>query len=261
MPRLVPVLVLVVLAACAPRSSPESSEAPSEGLPSVDTRADKPAPASPSPRPEKHDKKEERATERRPSGRRVLVTRVIDGDTIEVRLGGRIVDIRLIGVDTPETVAPGQPVACYGPEASRFTGRALEGSRVRLTYDAERRDRYGRTLAYAFRGGRMFNMALVSRGFATVEIYPPNDRYAPRLYAAERSARARGKGLWHACRDGGGQNKPKTSGGCDRSYPAVCIPPPPPDLDCDDVKAHRFRVRGSDPHYFDGDRDGVGCET
>ena len=77
------------------------------------------------------------------------VTRVVDGDTIEVRLGGRVEDVRLIGVDTPETVKPDTPVQCFGPRASHFTQRRLDGRRVRLVFGAERRDVYGRLLAYS----------------------------------------------------------------------------------------------------------------
>ena len=78
------------------------------------------------------------------------VTRVVDGDTIEVRLDGRIEKIRLIGIDTPESVKPGTPVECYAKAASAQTDRLLEGRRVRLEFDAERRDRYGRLLAYVY---------------------------------------------------------------------------------------------------------------
>jgi endonuclease YncB( thermonuclease family) len=76
--------------------------------------------------------------------------RVVDGDTFEARIGGEVEDVRLIGVDTPETVKPGTPVQCFGPRASRFAHELLEGRRVRLVFGAERRDAYGRLLAYAY---------------------------------------------------------------------------------------------------------------
>lgn len=81
------------------------------------------------------------------------VTRVVDGDTVEVRFRGRTIDVRLIGIDTPETVDPTQPVGCYGKAASNFTTARLSGERVRLEFDVERTDRYGRTLAYVWIGG------------------------------------------------------------------------------------------------------------
>ena len=105
------------------------------------------------------------------------VTRVIDGDTIEVALDNEIVAVRLIGIDTPETVNPTEPVECYGPAASRFTTSALEGRPVRLEFDVERLDRYGRTLAYVWLDSELFNETLVARGFAQVTTYPPNVRY------------------------------------------------------------------------------------
>jgi len=94
------------------------------------------------------------------------VTRVIDGDTVEVRYKGSIIDVRLIGIDTPETVAPGEPVECYGPAASRFTEQHLDRKRVLLEFDVERTDQYGRTLAYVWLGDELFNQTLVARGFA-----------------------------------------------------------------------------------------------
>jgi micrococcal nuclease len=143
-----------------------------------------------------------------------LVTRVVDGDTIEVRLGGREEDVRLIGVDTPETVKPGTPVQCFGERASHFTKRRLTGRRVRLVFGVERRDVYGRLLAYVYlaqgtfagpmhgqspQRGRLFNATLVRRGLARTLTIPPNDRFAPRFRRLELRAARVGRGLWGAC--------------------------------------------------------------
>lgn len=128
------------------------------------------------------------------------VTRVVDGDTAHVAYRGGDVTIRFIGVDTPETVAPGQPIECYGPESSAFTTRQLSGVRVRLEFDVDRIDPYGRTLAYLWMpDGSMFNETLVRDGFATVATYPPDTRYVVRFQAAQREARAANRGLWGAC--------------------------------------------------------------
>ena len=194
------------------------------------------------------------------------MTHAVDGDTVYVRLRrGPTLDVRLIGIDTPETVAPGEPVGCYGPQASRFTHARLDGNRVRLRFDVERRDLYGRTLAYVFSRGRLFNRVLVARGFARVDTFPPDVRYESRFEAAERRARAHRIGLWRACSGshaGGGHAGPASGGRrCDPSYPTVCIPPLPPDLDCSDIRFRRFTVRPPDDQNFDGDHDGVGCET
>lgn len=92
-----------------------------------------------------------------------LVERVVDGDTIIVEGVGRV---SLIGVDTPETVHPNRPVEFFGKEASAFTKRLLEGKRVRLEYDQERQDRYGRTLAYVYLSdGTFVNAEIVRRGY------------------------------------------------------------------------------------------------
>jgi micrococcal nuclease len=128
------------------------------------------------------------------------VSRVVDGDTIEVRLGGRSEDVRLIGVDTPETVKPDTPVQCFGERASHFTKSRLTGRRVRLVFGVERRDIYGRLLAYVYLGGRFYNPILARRGLARSLTIPPNDRFAPRIRRLELAAARAGRGLWGACR-------------------------------------------------------------
>ena len=134
-----------------------------------------------------------------PASAVVRVARVIDGDTIEVRLGGREEDVRLIGVDTPETVKPDTPVQCFGERASHYTKRRLTGQRVRLVFGVERRDVYGRLLAYVYLRGRFFNPTLVRRGLARSLTIPPNDRFAPRFRHLELTAARAGRGLWGAC--------------------------------------------------------------
>jgi micrococcal nuclease len=134
-----------------------------------------------------------------PTSALALVTRVVDGDTIEARIGGEVEDVRLIGVDTPETVEPGEPVQCFGPRASDFTHRQLEGRRVRLVFGVERRDAYGRLLAYAYLRDRLFNAALLRRGLARSLTIPPNDRFAARFKRLELAAARAGRGLWGAC--------------------------------------------------------------
>jgi micrococcal nuclease len=181
-----------------------------------------------------------------------LVTRVVDGDTVEVDFEGRTITVRLFGIDTPESVAPGQPVQCFAIAASSYTTDRLEGERVRLQFDVERIDPYGRTLAYVWLGGELYNETLVRAGYAFVTTYPPNVRYVDRFRAAQREARSADRGVWDRC---------VHEGACDPAYPDGCIPPPPPDLDCSDIDQRRFTVLPPDPHNFDGDRNGVGCES
>ena len=127
------------------------------------------------------------------------VERVIDGDTIEVDLDGTNENVRYIGVDTPETVKPGTPIQCFGPEASERNHELVEDRTVRLEFDRERRDAYGRLLAYVFVGDRFINAALVRGGYARTLEFPPNTSRAGEF--AELAARAgeAGRGLWGAC--------------------------------------------------------------
>ncbi len=127
------------------------------------------------------------------------VVRAIDGDTIEVRLDGEAEDVRYIGVDTPETVKPGTPVQCFGPRAHRFNARLVTGQRVRLDFDAERRDVYGRLLAYVHLGHRFVNAELVRRGLARTLEIAPNTSFARRFKRLQIAAARAGRGLWGAC--------------------------------------------------------------
>ena len=129
----------------------------------------------------------------------VPVVDVVDGDTIEVVLDGVTEDVRYIGVDTPESVAPGEPVECFGKRASDFNARLVAGQRVRLVFDAERRDVYGRLLAYVYVGERFVNAALVRRGYARTLTIAPNDAFAGLFDRLQRSAGNAGRGLWGAC--------------------------------------------------------------
>jgi micrococcal nuclease len=135
-------------------------------------------------------------------GANATVVRVVDGDTIVVDLGGSETDVRLIGLDTPETVDPRRPVGCYGPEASARTKELLAaGTPVRLERDAELRDHYGRLLAYVRRASDdlLVNRELVAGGFGEVLSIAPNTAYAAELSAAQREARTAGRGMWSAC--------------------------------------------------------------
>jgi micrococcal nuclease len=131
----------------------------------------------------------------------VRVVRVVDGDTVRVRLGGRSEPVRYIGIDTPESKRPGTPVQCFARRAAAENARLVRGERVRLVFDVERRDRFGRLLAYVYRvrDGVFVNAALVRGGFARTLTIPPNVRFAERFAALAREARRAGRGLWSAC--------------------------------------------------------------
>lgn len=130
------------------------------------------------------------------------VVRVVDGDTIVVRIDGQEEKVRLIGINTPESVDPRKPVECFGKDASKHAAELLpEGTAVRLVRDVEARDRYQRLLAYVYRAddGLFVNLAQVTDGFAEPATYPPNVAHVDEFAAAARTARDRNIGLWAAC--------------------------------------------------------------
>jgi len=142
------------------------------------------------------------AAQLRPGGTATAqVTRVVDGDTVVVALDGREERVRYIGVDTPETVAPGAPVECWGPAASALNRRLVAGRRVTLRFDRELRDRYDRLLAYVHRAddGLFVNARLVRDGAARTLPIAPNTAHAAELAALQAGARAARRGLWGAC--------------------------------------------------------------
>jgi micrococcal nuclease len=139
---------------------------------------------------------------------KATVVRVIDGDTIVVRIGGREESTRILGIDTPETHKPDTPVECYGPEASaRMSALLPEGTVVRLVRDIEARDRYGRLLAYVYRDsdGLFIDLTMVAEGYAGTLAIPPNVAHREELDSAAGQAQLAGRGLWPVC---GGNHAP-----------------------------------------------------
>jgi len=124
------------------------------------------------------------------------VTRIVDGDTIYVDLGGRVEKVRYIGMDTPETHHPTRGEEPGGREATAVNRRLVEGQTVRLELDVRQRDRYGRLLAYVYVGETMVNAELVRLGYAQVMTVPPNVRHARLFLELQREAREAGRGLW-----------------------------------------------------------------
>jgi len=133
------------------------------------------------------------------AGTLVPVLKVTDGDTIHVEDQGHDERVRLIGVDTPEVPWYGGEGQCYGVEAARYTRDRLTGHSVRLVFDVDLRDHYGRLLAYVYVGNELFNLTLVKLGYATADPVPPDTRMASTFAASEATARARARGLWSAC--------------------------------------------------------------
>jgi micrococcal nuclease len=133
------------------------------------------------------------------------VVKVVDGDTIDVRINGQTKRLRYIGMNTPETVDPNRPKQCFGSQASEENKKLVEGQMVFLEKDVSETDKYGRLLRYVYlsldRGGYlMVNDYLVRNGFANVSTYPPDVKYEKQFLAAEREAREGKRGLWGSCK-------------------------------------------------------------
>jgi len=131
-----------------------------------------------------------------PEGLSGTVVRIVDGDTVHVRIGDRIEKVRYIGVNTPEIHHPWKGEEPGGRQALAVNRQLLLGKRVRLELDVQHRDRYGRLLAYVWVGETMVNAELVRLGYAQVMTVPPNVRYQDLFLKLQREAREAGRGLW-----------------------------------------------------------------
>lgn len=206
-----------------------------------------------------------------------VVASVTDGDTIRVLLDGQNLPVRYIGIDTPETQNGAE---WMGQEATDANASLVAGREVLLEKDVSETDRYGRLLRHVWveaddGGWLLVSLELLRLGVAEVVTFPPDVKYIDELFVpAQRAAREAGIGLWgtpptavttpapiQPLVPGGGGG----GGNCEASYPDVCIPIGSADLDCGDIDARRFtvlwNVANPDPHRFDGDGDGIGCET
>lgn len=211
------------------------------------------------------------------SAEQATVVSVSDGDTIHVQLAdGTEEPLRLIGIDSPETEHPTKPDGCFGAESrDHLTTLLTPGRIVWLETDKSDRDRYDRLLRYVWavkKDGKVFmvNEVEVRDGYAIAKRYSPDTHYAKRLEKAQAKARKKAAGMWKACdadqllAAGMTEATPDANalaaGNCDASYPDVCIPSGPPDLNCGDVPFRDFVVLPPDPHQFDGNHDGIACE-
>ena len=174
-------------------------------------------------------------------------------------MNGSSYRVRYIGIDTPETGA------ICGSEATSANAALVAGRTVTMVRDVSETDRYDRLLRYVYVGDTFVNGELVAGGWADPADYPPDTAMSGLLHSLAANGVGRGCDLVAAPLPTQPVSAPEptapTQGGnCDPSYPDVCIAPPPPDLDCKDVPYRRFRVLAPDPHNFDGNHDGVGCE-
>lgn len=203
-----------------------------------------------------------------------VVTRVTDGDTIVVAVNGVQARVRYIGMDTLEPNDPDLALRRMADAATAANRALVDGRDVILERDVSETDRFDRLLRNVWvrldDGALvMVGLELVRQGFAQLDTFPPDVKYVDVLRAVQDDAREAQVGLWAAAPseaipiptpksllDPGATGRDD----CDDSYPEVCIPAYPPDLDCGDITERNFIVRGPDPHGFDRGGDGVGCE-
>lgn len=267
-------LVILALLNCGSAAEEGSQPSPSpstEAVASAMPRTSPPPTVAPSP-----------STAAQPARTDAQVVEVVDGDTLKVSIGGGPTQtVRIIGVDTPETKDPRQPVMCYGAEATAKTQELVDvaGGHVQLEKDVSDTDRYDRLLRYVWLihpdGTRMLNEELVKGGYAQSSTYPPDVKYQELFVAAQQQARESGAGLWGACGSFGAE-----------ATPVLSVAPPPPavsqstgggssysggDMDCKDFSSHAeaqayFDARGgsasNNVDRLDGsDHDGIVCES
>ena len=210
------------------------------------------------------------------------VTRVIDGDTIVVTMNDQEYHLRYIGIDSPENGDP------YEAQSTAKNVELVLGKTVYLVKDQSETDSFDRLLRYVFVGDIFVNYEMVLSGAALAGSWPPDTSCFRAFSDIQTTARDAKAGLWNIpptayptiaptavviaptevtdSRSGIipiDEPDPTTapSDGCDPAYPTVCIPSPPPDLDCPDITYRRFEVNAPDPHNFDSDGDGIGCES
>jgi micrococcal nuclease len=200
----------------------------------------------------------------------VDVVRFVDGDTVRIYVNGAEENVRLIGIDTPETVHPQRGVEPFGPEASAFLSQLLRGRPVWVELDVQERDHYRRPLVYLYYQDpsgdwdyqgirlRQANLEIARNGFADVLTIPPNVRYAELYVEAVSQAREGKLGMWAG-------TEPSLSTGT--TLAGLPYDPAGPDRDCSDfstrAQAQAFfeAARPGDPHQLDSDDDGEACES
>jgi micrococcal nuclease len=189
---------------------------------------------------------------------RGIVTKVVNADTIDVAIDNQTFPVRYIGMDTPEM---GDPM---GLQAKTQNATYVEEKSVTLYRDKSETDKYNRLLRYVFVGDLFVNYEMVKTEYAEAKSYDPDTACDNYFTQAQNEAMAASLGLWAAIPPTDvhvSSTIPlETSSNCDPAHPTICIPSPPPDLDCPQIPYTNFKVLPPDPHHFDGDGDGIGCE-
>lgn len=204
------------------------------------------------------------------------VLRVVDGDTMKVSIDGKKETIRLLLVDTPESVNPDIPEPQpFAIEASNFAKKMLTDKDVQIELDISERDKYGRLLCYLYVDGKMFNETLLEQGFARVAyVFQPNVKYVEQFRAIQDKARERGLGIWsienYAQENGFHEDNSGDAKGSGSGSKVKASPQPTATVGtvyykgCAEARtAGAAPLKKGDPGYrsnLDGDGDGIACE-
>jgi micrococcal nuclease len=266
------IAAMVLVGCAAPAGQPVTSQPEVATAPASSPTAQPPAtaiasPATPAPTPSAS-----------PTATPLVgtVAEVVDGDTIRVQLPTGLERVRIIGIDTPETVDPHRPPACYGAEATAFAKEILEGKTVTLETDPtqDQRDKYDRLLAHVHVGDTLYAAEVISRGFGIHYVYEVPSIHAAELAAAEDAAKDANAGIWSACQGRvdlplsevttpePAVTEPANPPHGDKCHPSYdpCVPDVPYDLDCKGI-GFPVTIIGPDAYRLDGNHDGSGCET
>jgi micrococcal nuclease len=192
-----------------------------------------------------------------------IIISVIDGDTLDIRTNnGAVMTIRLALVDAPETDELGYT------KAKGFVSHTCLDNPATIDPDNNQGLSYGRLVALVYCKGLNINEAIIASGFAKIyQSFCGTSEFGNSDWAQKYGCDGRDIDLSDSrISDENGKindddAKQEISNNCDPAYSGVCIPSPPPDLDCDDIPNKNFKINSSDPHDFDDDSDGIGCET
>ena len=196
-------VLLLTSAACTTTDDSSTSDTNTAPGPSSEVTTTPPAPAPTSPGGSSPTTRPAAAQSGgKPVQANAKVDRIVDGDTLIANVGGQRERVRLIGINTPESVDRDRPVMCFGKEASSHLEKLVPpGTPIRIERDVEPRDKYGRILGYVYRAsdGLFVNMAQVTDGYANQYTFPPNVAYVNEFKKAAARARSERTGLWGAC--------------------------------------------------------------
>ncbi|WP_430786557.1 thermonuclease family protein [Virgibacillus flavescens] len=269
-------LLLILLSACGSEIRPtdESGNQVEEKNSAVEKQPEKA-------KDKTEDQTEQNAAEEavKTTAANATVTRVIDGDTIEISMNGTNEDVRLLLIDTPETVHPSKPVEAYGPEASQFVKEKLTGEEVRVEVGKEERDKYGRLLAYVFIDGETIQEKLLRNGLARTAYLYNDLTMLEEFHKVQETAISKEIGVWsipgyshvdhnhgyHYQEDSGEEPTEKEQG----DQKELQYDPFGADRDCGDFSTHEqaqnFYVAAggpeNDPHRLDRDGEGSACDS